>query len=155
IEVPQPGAHTISYRATDVAGNVAGAREQGFRVVDLDAPPLPTPPTPSPHRATPNPTPTATLSPLPPFAVIGVIVDISAGTCPYNPGTQVYACTFSVSVMVVNAKGQEAIQGTLTASSTTSHEKKIATFQILIQSAGARGGSTSVIVSFSPNCPAG
>ena len=76
--------------------------------------PSPTPSASPSPSARPSPTPTAT--PTPAFAVTAVtVVSRDRGACPKPPGSNVFVCTFTVTITVVNAAGSEVVQGTLTA----------------------------------------
>jgi RNA polymerase sigma factor (sigma-70 family) len=105
----------------------------------------PAPPAPSPPDSTPTPQPSA-------FAVTGVAVKPEQATCPLAKATQLFVCKFTITVQVVNARGQ-AVIGTVTATDARTGQTASGQFQVPVP-AGSAGGHGPASVSF-PTCPMG
>ncbi|HSR25370.1 MAG TPA: hypothetical protein VLW53_17575, partial [Candidatus Eisenbacteria bacterium] len=129
--IPQVGTHTISIRATDVAGNIAVLNDQAFDVVDATPAPTPSPspsasptstptprtaappPAPAPPVATPTPAPTPT--PPPPFSITASVRPASATTtsCPFTftfTATITYTGSGPVTLQYVWLRSDGAVQ---------------------------------------------
>ncbi|HXM57297.1 MAG TPA: C39 family peptidase [Candidatus Dormibacteraeota bacterium] len=109
LTVPQVGTHTISIRATDVAGNVAALSDQTFEVVDTATPspspsasPTPTPRrTPTPPARTPTPIPTQAPTPTPPpsFSIVSPTLSVTP------PSGQLCPVTYTITGQIRNTGG--------------------------------------------------
>jgi hypothetical protein len=80
----------------------------------------------------------------------------TAGLCLLDLlGLLPFLCQFTVTVLVVNANGNEVIDGTLTATNSRSGAVASAPFQLRVTAGGSSSPQASVTVRFGGACPTG